>query len=233
MDRVVVDRLSAARADSADEGVVLAGGAMTLPEGAEQNADGSVTLTLAYPITLRTRIAGSDVVHEEPIAELVLHRLTGADMRKVLAANNQMAQVALGRACDMPPARMAVAYQRLDASDLAAANGIVAELCGFSVADGLPETVTESDGVITLPLGHAAQPEGFELRTELAFHRLRGADMIAISQAKQTLPAAFARALRLQPKEADALFDAMDAADIMAAQRVIGFLSGSGRRTGR
>ena len=232
MDRVVVDRLSAARADSEDEDVVVAGGAMTLPEGAEQNADGSVTLTLAYPITLRTRIAGSDVVHEEPITELVLHRLSGADMRRIMATRKAMGAMALARSSRLTPARMALIAARMDASDVSAANAVVAEIAGFDALDGLPEHAVDSGDTITLPLRFPCDLDG-GLADELTFHRLTGADLVVIQQARDTLPAALARSTRMSPKDADALFDAMDAADVMAANGVIGFLLGSGRKTGR
>jgi hypothetical protein len=211
-----------------------AGDPLPLPEGATRNADGTVTLTLAYPVTLTFRLPGGPEVQQKSFAELVLRRLTGLDMRRVIGARGgRSAQVALARSADLSEARIALLYAKMDASDISAANAVVASLCGFDTEEGLPASaVTGDDGAITLPLSAPVEPQGFAPRHDLVFRRLRGDDLIAISQSKDLLPTAMARATGLSPKEANAVFDAMDAADIMAMQRVVGFLSGSGRRIG-
>ena len=66
--------------------------------------------------------------------------------------------------------------------------------------------------VALLQLGDWDQREGV-----LLVHRLKGSKSAPYT---------------LLPVEATALFDALDAADAMAAHRVIGFLLGSGRRNG-
>ncbi|MCR9123005.1 MAG: hypothetical protein NXH91_12110 [Phyllobacteriaceae bacterium] len=52
-----------------------------LPKGAVVNEDGSVTITLSRPVTLKTRKAGK--VREKHFETLTLHRMTGADIRAI------------------------------------------------------------------------------------------------------------------------------------------------------
>ena len=224
----------------ADDVPVLVDGALPaaggLPDGAERNADGTVTLKLAYPVTLSYRAPGGPEVKQEHFASVHMRRLTGRDMRQVLAARGVRAsQVAMACASGLSAAKMALLFGKMDASDNTAMQAVVGYLIDLDAEDGLPAGAEENEatGNITLPLAEPVSPDGFDARHELVFRRLRGEDLIAISQAKQMLPAALARGTGMAPREADAVFDAMDAADIMAMQRVVGFLSGSGRRSGR
>ncbi|RNC91108.1 MAG: hypothetical protein ED558_14230 [Oricola sp.] len=52
-----------------------------LPKGAVVNDDGSVTITLSRPVTLKTRKEGK--VREKHFGTLTLHRMTGADIRAI------------------------------------------------------------------------------------------------------------------------------------------------------
>jgi hypothetical protein len=120
----------------------------------------------------------------------------------------------------------------MDSADVGAAQQVINELLG-GMKDGLPAHAEETPEGYRLPLMYAATDGDGETHSELLFHRMTGADRIAIAQAKDPLDWAFHRAARLTPKAAKALIDDMDGVDIVAAQQVIAFLSGSGRRTGR
>jgi hypothetical protein len=206
---------------------VFDGSDMELPTGAVLDPHGSVTLTLDYPISLRGPSG------EEQIEHLTMCRLTGVDMRKVLDAKDST-KVMLGRAVGFTPARLALLYARADASDMAAATKVVAEMVGFG--EGLPDNAEKNeDGTIALPLHMPVAPDGGDLVETLLFRRLTGADLDALKRTTgvQTLLTLLARSLRRTPKEMGELFDIMDGRDIVAAQRVTGFLSGNGRLTGR
>ena len=200
---------------------------MDLPTGAEQQGDGSVLLILDVPVTLSSTTGVAELFEH-----LVLHRLTGADMRKVLDAKDGT-KTMLARSLNLAPARLALLYGKMDAADVAAATKVVAEMVGFG--EGLPEqAVKNADGSIDLPLLFPVELDDGPAPA-LKFHRLTGGDLDALKRTTgvQTLLTLLSRALKKPLKEIDALFDGMDGADVVAAQRVAGFLSGNGRLTGR
>jgi hypothetical protein len=220
--------LPAPDAIAAGEDVVWAP-LLDLPEGAEMQPDGSVRLNLDYPVTLAFRGApGATPGAGETIDHLTLRRLTGADVVKVLEAPGaRFTAVALAASTGFAPARVALLTERMDASDMTAAGAVVAAL--LDTGEGLPERAhTDDDGSIVLPL-LVAQGE----RTEIVFKRITGADLQAIGAAKVMLPVALSRAARMPLPEARALFAELDGADAIGVSRIVGFLSGSGRMTGR
>lgn len=101
-----------------------------LPRQAVLLPDGRVKLPLRYPVTLRMRQAGQ--VREESYAELEMHRLTGADLRAIIAAGDNAGPTALSRTTRIPLARCQVLYDRMDAADVMAA----VEVVGFFMPAG-------------------------------------------------------------------------------------------------
>ncbi len=99
----------------------------TLPVGATRAADGSVTLPLRYPVTLKYRDGGSGDVREEHYESFRFRRLTGADLRAIAGADAADRQaVAIGRAADVRPALMQRLFDRMDAADAIACGQVVA-----------------------------------------------------------------------------------------------------------
>jgi hypothetical protein len=109
--------------------------------------------------------------------------------------------------------------------------------------DKLPATaVVNDDGSITLPLLEpvkiTVRKDGKERErvfSSLTFHRLKGSDIQAIAAAskeKDTV-VTFARSTRTMQAIMNAVFDELDAADIMDGGKIINHFLTSGRRTGR
>lgn len=95
-----------------------------LPKHAKRNGDGSVTLPLLYPKTLKTKKDGR--VRERPFKELVFHRLTGADQRAISAASEEMQNVvAFSRSTRLNQAIMNALWDKLDAADIAAGGQVI------------------------------------------------------------------------------------------------------------
>ena len=99
--------------------------ASALPPRAVLNEDGSITLTLAYPVVLKFRRARGDI-REERLDHLVLHRLTGADMRAISAASREtVSTVAIARSARMSEHKMNAFFDRMDGADVVAAGEVV------------------------------------------------------------------------------------------------------------
>jgi hypothetical protein len=231
-----VDLASAAAPGAgADDDVAIlgAGAQMDLPDNAVLNPDGSVTLTFVYPVTLRFMERAGAAVEVQTFEKLDLRRLNGADMRRIIEAPGaRSGDVALARSAGMTQARLALLLQKIDALDLASARKVIMAM--LQNDEGLPDRAEEQDDgsiVLTL-LSPVVGPDG-ALIGELTMKRLTGADMTAIGTAKDTLPFAIHRTTGLTLKAVQDMFDELDGADVMAAQRVISFFSGSGRKTGR
>ncbi|MBB4956236.1 hypothetical protein H4S14_004333 [Agrobacterium vitis] len=109
--------------------------------------------------------------------------------------------------------------------------------------DRLPErAVINADGSVTLPLLY---PETLTTKkdgkvsekefTSLTFHRMRGADQMAISAVSEEkqISVAFARSTRMPQMVMDKLYERLDLADITDAGRVLNHFLASGRKTGR
>jgi hypothetical protein len=101
-----------------------------LPDHAVKNADGSITLPLLYPVVLKFRRPSGDI-REESLAELVLHRLTGADMRAISSSNRDgLSTVAIARSARINEAKMNAWFDRMDGADTVAAGQVVAHFLG-------------------------------------------------------------------------------------------------------
>jgi len=204
---------------------------LELPDRATLLPDGTVRLDFEFPCKLEYRDTRGTVARVETFDHLVLRRLQGPDMRRILDAKNAT-NAALARSAGLTPAKLALLVNAMDSADVGAAQQVINELLG-GLKDGLPAHAEETAEGYRLPLFYPATDGDGEAHTDLLFRRMTGADRIAISQAKDPLDWAFHRATRLSPKAAKGLIDDMDGADVVAAQQVIAFLSGSGRRTGR
>lgn len=89
-----------------------------LPDHAVQNADGSVTLPLASPVSVTTRKDGK--IRERNYADLTFHRLNGADMRAVSATSEEMQSVmTFARSTRIPVTVMSAIYDQMDMADIA------------------------------------------------------------------------------------------------------------------
>ncbi|MBB2685139.1 UNVERIFIED_ORG: hypothetical protein GGD47_002727 [Rhizobium etli] len=105
-----------------------------LPEDAVRNSDGSVTLPLHYSVTLRTKKDGA--VKERVFAELIFHRLNGADQRAIAAAGDEhQIAVSFARSTRNNQAVMNALYDKMDLSDIARAGRVI----NFFVSNG-PKT---------------------------------------------------------------------------------------------
>ncbi|MBB4956225.1 hypothetical protein H4S14_004322 [Agrobacterium vitis] len=109
--------------------------------------------------------------------------------------------------------------------------------------DRLPDrAVINGDGSVTLPLLFpqtlTTKKDGKvrdKLFDALTFHRMRGADQMAISAVpeEKQIAVAFARSTRMAQMVMDKLYEKMDLADITDAGRVLNHFLTSGRKTGR
>jgi hypothetical protein len=104
-----------------------------LPARAAQQEDGSVILTLRFPVVLRFRRNGSDEVREERVDALRFHRMTGADMRAISAASRDAAMpVMLARSARMAEGKLTPILDRMDAADVDDAVAVVGSFMGSS-----------------------------------------------------------------------------------------------------
>lgn len=96
-----------------------------LPAGAVRNDDGTISLTLFAPIDVIYRSSrGGD--RTETYAELIFGRLNGADIRAVQAASPAaQGVVLLARSTKIREGVMNALWDRMDGSDIAAAQDIV------------------------------------------------------------------------------------------------------------
>jgi hypothetical protein len=100
-----------------------------LPAHAVQQDDGSVLLPLLHPVSLKFSKGGQ--VREERIEQLVLHRLTGADMRALSnTGKDRVESMAIARSARMPAIKLDPIYDRMDGADVAAAGRVIAHFLG-------------------------------------------------------------------------------------------------------
>ncbi|MDD9910183.1 MAG: hypothetical protein OXR62_10875 [Ahrensia sp.] len=125
-DEQVVTATAEGDADIVDEDADVSPGD-ELPARAVRNSDGSVTLPLLYPITLKTKKNGK--VKERHFKEFRLRRLNGADRRAIAEAGDNISVVALSR---MATLHMAVAQRLDELMDLADTNAVGQVLANFS-----------------------------------------------------------------------------------------------------
>lgn len=114
---------------------------------------------------------------------------------------------------------------------------------GSDELDKLPQrAVVNDDGSVTLPLLESVtittKKDGKvreRVYDSLTFHRLKGADIQAIANAgkeKDTV-VTFGRSTRIMQAMMNAIFDKLDAADIVDGGKIINHFLNSGRKTGR
>lgn len=206
---------------------------LDLPAGAVPNPDGSVTLTFEEPARIAFRPVGGGEPREETFDHFDLKRLKGAQLRRVLdAAPARKANLLLSLSSGISEAKLALLYPRMEAPDLMAARMVLNVLIEGE-ADGVPAHAEKlDDGSVRLPLRWAAADGEGEPRSELLFRKLKADALIAMQGAKDPLSVSLHKATGLSLKAATGLIDDMDAADVFAAQRVVLFLSGIGRRSG-
>lgn len=96
-----------------------------LPARARLNEDGSVTLKLVRPVTLKITTGGKQ--REEIYQELVFHELSGLDLRLAAQESDEMKRtlVTLARATSMPLVRMTVLFDLLAQRDVTAMTAVV------------------------------------------------------------------------------------------------------------
>lgn len=83
-----------------------------LPKEAVRNLDGSVTLPLSFPVTLKTRKNGN--IKERTFKELKFNRMNGAALRAVGAAPDQhQTTVALAQSTGINQAVMNALYDKM------------------------------------------------------------------------------------------------------------------------
>lgn len=120
---------------------------------------------------------------------------------------------------------------------------VVIDEDGGDEMDKLPKRATvNDDGSVTLPLLEAVtittKKDGKvrdRIYESLTFHRLKGADIQAIANAgkeKDTV-VTFGRSTRIMQAMMNAIFDKLDAADIVDGGKIINHFLNSGRKTGR
>ena len=94
-------------------------------------------LPLLTPVTLRYRRSSSSETREETLAELHLHRLTGADMRAISAASKEaQAAVAIARSARISEAKFAAIYDRMDGADIGFAARVLEHFLGSGPKTG-------------------------------------------------------------------------------------------------
>jgi len=95
-----------------------------LPEDAIKNTDGSVTLPLLFPVTIRSKKDGK--IREKTYADLTFHRLVGADQRAIASAKDEdMAVVSFARSTRINQAVMNALFDRMDAADITRAGRVI------------------------------------------------------------------------------------------------------------
>jgi len=205
---------------------------LDLPPRATQQADGTILLELEFPKTLEFRpVGGGAAVRSERFESLTFRRLKGPEVRRLMDVKNAT-DMAVAISTGLTASKYALLRQRMDSADVGAAEKIVSELLGDMSRQGLPAHADETPDGIRLPLFFPAADGDGATHTELLFKRLTGADRQAIANAQDVLGEAIRRAVGITPKAAKELVNDMDGADVVATQKVIGFLSGNGRRTG-
>lgn len=107
-----------------------------IPARAIRNEDGSITLPLLTPVTLRFRRAGTDQVREETTEQLVLHRLTGKDLRAISAAKKDQAIIAVARSARIAEPKFNAVFDQMDGADASAAIAVAGYFLGAGQKTG-------------------------------------------------------------------------------------------------
>lgn len=108
-----------------------------LPRRARENEDGTVTLTLRFPVDIIFRATKNGGTRTETVEELTFHKMTGADMRVVASApKDAMIDAGLARCTRINPARMKLLVDRMDARDFTAATTVMNRFLGGGTTTG-------------------------------------------------------------------------------------------------
>ena len=95
-----------------------------LPKNAVRNGDGSVTLTLRYAQSIKSKRDGK--VSERRFDQLVFHRLNGTDQRAIGAASEEMqGPVSFARSTRLNQAVMNALWDKMDLADISAAGQVL------------------------------------------------------------------------------------------------------------
>lgn len=106
-----------------------------LPEGATQNADGTVTLRLQKPVRVKIKKATGEI-REETYSSLTLRPFTGADLRAIQSTPAEMQNiVTFSRAAGIREVVMNSLYDRMNATDIIKA----AEIMNAFITGGRPK----------------------------------------------------------------------------------------------
>jgi hypothetical protein len=121
-----------APAPAADVAMVAEDGEdAALPRGAKQLADGGIELALRYPVTLKYQLGAGGPIHEETFERFTFHRLLGADMRAIAAAEgDSRAIVSIAKSARIGAGLMHRLYDRMDAADVVACADVVQHFLG-------------------------------------------------------------------------------------------------------
>ncbi|KAA6204502.1 MAG: hypothetical protein DU429_07555 [Candidatus Tokpelaia sp.] len=111
---IVIDETAAAGAAVVDE----AAGDEALPARAIRNANGTITLPLRFPVSVKVKKANGTIA-EEKYDRLTFHYLTGADVRAIMTAPKDMANITtFSRATKINQAVMNVLFDQLHVADI-------------------------------------------------------------------------------------------------------------------
>ena len=132
-DEAVATAAAAATPVDPDVAIVADPDAAKLPANAVLQPDGSVKLTFVYPVTFRWKNSQDVVTRTDSYPELLMRRLTGADMRAIESASKgHYVTTGLAKSCRMEQGKFNLLYDRMDAIDTNAA----AEVLGFFMGVG-------------------------------------------------------------------------------------------------
>jgi hypothetical protein len=188
--------------DNEEAGIVL-------PTGATQNEDGSITLQLE---AAQASMGGD---------RLRLHRLTGEDLRRVARSRSDKATMLMACATRLPFPGWVQLASSLSSDDLGKARSLVGDLAGFGSAQNRRCSAPDETGAVTVQLLRPLQAHDGQLIRSLLLHRPKGEDIRVADKSRDVVPALFARSMRMPPRIADTLYDAMDAIDVAAVRSVL------------
>ena len=122
---VVADTAPADAVDEASDEIA------TLPRGATENADRSVTVALDIPVTLTIKNSKTGGQRQETYEELRFHRLNGAALTEISNANPSVrSRVALAVSARMSKGIMNALFDRLDAADIERCGSVIEYFLG-------------------------------------------------------------------------------------------------------
>lgn len=111
------DEAAPARPAGADD-VVDEVPAVDLPKSARLNANGTVTLQLCTPVTVKVRSSDGKVT-ETVYEKLTMRRFNGADRRAIAQLEGTALEIEMfARACSIRNALMSGLYDKMDAYDI-------------------------------------------------------------------------------------------------------------------